>query len=384
MRIPVAHLPAARHGFAGCHVSSRRARATYVLATLLAGALSGQVAVAQSAAADDGSAGDASTFFVVPYPITEPAVGYGLLAGPVWMRAGPSAVGGPSKPQAFGAGALWTNGGSRGLFAFDHRAWDDGKWRTTAIGGRVDLHLHYPGLLPGANRSVGFTLRANGGSVQGERLLGEGPSSLIFKIFSGTAEATFNQPPPELSTEPRRIRIVGTSIAWSRDTRDDIFSPTRGQAMRAGVTAYPESLGSDFDAQRLSLSWMGYHPGLGAGVFGLRAEADFSFGSPPFYLRPYISLRGVPALRYPGEKVASAEAEYRYPIGPSWSVLAFGGIGTARADIRGLTAKKTVSTIGVGFRVKMKKLFGLTLGIDVAQGPDGTYVYFQVGNPWTK
>jgi hypothetical protein len=32
----------------------------------------------------------------------------------------------------------------------------------------------------------------------------------------------------------------------------------------------------------------------------------------------------------------------------------------------------------------MKKLFGLTLGIDVAQGPDGSYVYFQVGNPWTK
>lgn len=384
MRIPAAHLPAARHGFAGCHVSSRRARAAYVLATLLAGALSGQVAIARSAATDSGSTGEGSKFFVVPYPITEPAVGNGLLAGPVWMRAGPTAVAGPSKPQAFGAGALWTNGGSRGLFAFDHRAWDDGKWRTTAIGGRIDLHLHYPGLLPGGDRSVGFTLHAKGGSVEGERLLGVGPSSFIFKIFSGTAEATFRDTPTELSIKPKRINIVGTTVAWSRDTRDDIFSPTRGQAMLVGITAYPESFGSDFDARRLNLSWMGYHPGPGAGVFGLRTQADFSFGSPPFYLRPYISLRGVPALRYPGEQVASAEAEYRYPFGPRWSVLAFGGLGTARADIHGLTARKTVSTIGVGFRLKMKKLFGLTLGIDVAQGPDGSYVYFQVGNPWTK
>jgi hypothetical protein len=360
---------------------ARRWNRARAWAMLLVGMLGHALALAQSSAAD---ADKGSQFFVVPYPITEPAVGNGLLAGPVWMRAGPTGVAGPSKPQAFGAGALWTDEGSRGLFAFDHRAWDDGKWRTTAIGARVDLDLRYPGLLPGSDRSVGFTLHAKGGSVEGERLLGEGPASVIFKLFSGTAEATFREPPAELTIEPKRIRIVGTTLAWSRDTRDDIFSPSTGQAILVGATIYPESLGAGFDAQRVSFSWMGYHPGPGAGVFGLRTQADASFGRPPFYLRPYISLRGVPALRYPGEQVASAEAEYRYPIGPRWSVLAFGGIGAARADIRGFTGKKTVSTIGLGFRVKMKKLFGLTLGIDVAQGPDGSYVYFQVGNPWTK
>jgi hypothetical protein len=360
---------------------ARRWNRARAWAMLLVGMLGHALALAQSSAAD---ADKGSQFFVVPYPITEPAVGNGLLAGPVWMRAGPTGVAGPSKPQAFGAGALWTDEGSRGLFAFDHRAWDDGKWQTTAIGARVDLDLRYPGLLPGSDRSVGFTLHAKGGSVEGERLLGEGPASVIFKLFSGTAEATFREPPAELTIEPKRIRIVGTTLAWSRDTRDDIFSPSTGQAILVGATIYPESLGAGFDAQRVSFSWMGYHPGPGAGVFGLRTQADASFGRPPFYLRPYISLRGVPALRYPGEQVASAEAEYRYPIGPRWSVLAFGGIGAARADIRGFTGKKTVSTIGLGFRVKMKKLFGLTLGIDVAQGPDGSYVYFQVGNPWTK
>ena len=54
-----------------------------------------------------------SSFVFIPYPITEPAVGVGLLAGPVWMREGPEDDSGPKKPQAFGAGALWTDGGSR-------------------------------------------------------------------------------------------------------------------------------------------------------------------------------------------------------------------------------------------------------------------------------
>jgi hypothetical protein len=340
-----------------------------------------------TAAADsnDDAQGAGSRFLFVPYPITEPAVGTGLLAGPVWLRAGPPSATGPSKPQAYGVAALWTDEGSRGLFAFDHRAWGDGAWRTTAVVGWADLQLRYPGLLPGLNRSVGFDLRADGGSLEGERLLGNGPNSLSFRLFVGTASANFGASlPPELKIEPLKTKIASTTLTWSQDTRDDIFSPSTGHAISVGLTTYPEVLGSAFDAQLLSTKWMAYYPGPGIGVFGFRTQLDLSYGDPPFYLRPYISLRGIPALEYPGDQVASVEAEYRYPISARWDVLAFSGFGGARADVRGFSAEKNVSTIGVGVRVKMKKFFGLTLGLDVAQGPDGTYVYLQIGNPWTK
>ena len=52
-------------------------------------------------------------FIVVPYPIVDPALGNGLLVGPVWMRSGPPPAAGPAKPQAYGLGALWTDGGTR-------------------------------------------------------------------------------------------------------------------------------------------------------------------------------------------------------------------------------------------------------------------------------
>jgi hypothetical protein len=325
------------------------------------------------------------SFLFVPYPITEPAVGSGLLAGPVWMRDGPEGEAGPRKPQAFGAGALWTDGGSRGVIAFDHRAWSGGDWRTTVAAARVDLVLSYPGLSPRFDASRGFTLRTRGAGIEGEKRLGGGPGSLRLRVFSATAEVTFAQSPPiELAGDRRRATIAGFGLGWSHDTRDSVFSPSQGQAVSIGLTAYPEALGASFDAQSLGIDWIVYRSGPGKGALGIRSQLDLGFGDPPFYLRPYVSLRGVSALRYPGEQVASVETEYRWPVNARWDLLAFGGIGSARADIRGITATKTVSAAGAGIRFKVRKLFGLTFGLDFAHGPDGAVTYIQIGNAWSK
>lgn len=324
-------------------------------------------------------------FIFVPYPITEPAVGNGLLAGPVWMRDGPSEAAGPSKPQAYGFGALWTDGGSRGVIAFDHRAWAGGRWRTTFIAARADIELSYSGLDLQEDLSRGFTLGAEGAMVEAERRLGRGFNSLSFRLFSATTTVDFDASiPPELSAQPREAHITGLGLAWSRDTRDDIFTPSSGYSVSARITAYPEFLGSSFDAQTLSLKWTSYRPAFGHGVLGFQTGLELSYGEPPFYLRPYVSLRGVAAMRYSGEQVASFEAEYRLPVNSRWDLLAFGGVGTARTDFRHVTSDKTVTTAGIGVRFKVNKLFGLTFGLDVAQGPDGSVGYVQIGNAWSR
>lgn len=326
-----------------------------------------------------------SSFLFIPYPITEPAIGNGLLAGPVWMREGPEGESGPKKPQAFGAGALWTDGGSRGVIAFDHRAWAEGAWRTTVVAARIDLDLTYSGLSPKQDESFGFTLHTKGGGMQGDKLLSEGPNSLNLRVLSATAEAQFDASlPPELAGEAKKATIRGIGIGWSRDTRDSVFTPSSGNALSASVTTYPEALGASFDAQAVSLKWITYQSGLGSGTLGFKSQLDFSLGNPPFYLRPYISLRGVPALRYPGEQVGSVETEYRLPINSRWDLLAFGGVGQARANIRGITGTKSVSAGGVGIRFKVQKLFGLTFGLDFAQGPQGEATYIQIGNAWSR
>lgn len=328
---------------------------------------------------------DSSSFLFVPYPITEPAIGSGLLAGPVWMRDGPEGEAGPNKPQAFGAGVLWTDGGSRGVVAFDHRAWSGGDWRTTVAAADIDLVLSYPGLSPRMDRSLDFTLQARGAGIEGEKRLDGGPSSLSVRVFSAKAEVSFEEPlPVELAGDRSHATIAGLAIGWSRDTRDSVFTPSTGQVFSARLTAYPEAMGASFDAQSLAFDWIAYRSGPGKGALGIRSQLDLGFGDPPFYLRPYVSLRGVAALRYPGEQVGSVEAEYRWPVNARWDLLAFGGIGSARADIRGITATKTVSAAGAGVRFKVRKLFGLTFGLDFAHGPEGTVTYIQIGNAWSK
>ena len=136
----------------------------------------------------------------------------------------------------------------------------------------------------------------------------------------------------------------------------------------------------------LVLMWLMLNDTLsfGQGVLGLRAKGNASFGNPPFYLRPFVSFRGVAALRYPGETVASFEAEYRHPLRGPWHALVFAGSGQARSDFRGIDVNNTVSAGGVGVRYKAAKLFGLTLGVDAAHGPDGLVTYIQIGNAWTN
>lgn len=53
------------------------------------------------------------------------------------------------------------------------------------------------------------------------------------------------------------------------------------------------------------------HPRL---YLGLRGDGAASFGNVPFYLRPFISLRGAPIMRYQGEEIAQIEAELRWQI----------------------------------------------------------------------
>jgi hemolysin activation/secretion protein len=96
-----------------------------------------------------------------------------------------------------------------------------------------------------------------------------------------------------------------------------------------------------------------------------------------------VQLRGVPALRYQGEDALSFEAELRWNFVPRWALVGFGGVGQAVEDIDDFGGESyLVSAGGVGVRYMIARAFGLHVGLDVAQGPEDTAVYIQVGSAW--
>ena len=67
-------------------------------------------------------------------------------------------------------------------------------------------------------------------------------------------------------------------------------------------------------------------------TLGARGNYAWSSEGTPFFLRPFVQLRGVPAMRYQGDQAASVEVEPRWQFHDRWSVVGFGGAGTARTS----------------------------------------------------
>jgi len=119
-------------------------------------------------------------------------------------------------------------------------------------------------------------------------------------------------------------------------------------------------------------------------TLGFRGEAAGSFGNAPFYLRPFISLRGAPIMRYQGEETAQIETELRWQFWKRFSLVGFVGGGAAWNDFARFEGSQIIVTGGTGFRYEIARKFVIHMGMDVAFGPDNTAVYIQVGSAWAR
>jgi hypothetical protein len=145
-----------------------------------------------------------------------------------------------------------------------------------------------------------------------------------------------------------------------------------------------ESLGATEEFERFQQVVMGWLP-LGEQVtLGLRGDYQWSSDGTPFFLRPYIKLRGVQAMRYQGDEMASAEIEARWQMRERWSLVGAVGYGEAHTDRDLYSASRDVVSGAVGFRYLLARVFGLHAGLDVGFSEGTTAVYIQVGNAWFR
>ena len=168
------------------------------------------------------------------------------------------------------------------------------------------------------------------------------------------------------------------------DTRDNIFTPTRGIYAESSWLASREALGASVDFERFDQLLIGWHPLSQEVTLGAFGNYAWSSPSTPFFLRPFVQLRGVPAVRYQGDQAASVEVEARWQFSGRWSVVVFGGAGTTRTTRDTFSATQNVGSGGFGFRYELARKFGLHAGIDVAHSPGTTAIYSTVGNAWFR
>jgi hypothetical protein len=329
-------------------------------------------------------------FLPIAMPITEPAVGYGAAGGVAFLSQSlGNAAKGLGRPNITFVGGMGTANGSWGAFAADSRYWADDKVQTLAGFVHASVNLDFHGIGRDSeleDHPIRYTLEPTAGAAVGKYRLGDSHVWVGIGYAFAHTKVTVDAPdelpgfPDEESTSNTAALLP--SVVF--DNRDTIFTPTRGTYVEGSVNVGGKWLGGDNNFERVGLTVLQYLPLPHDFYFGLRAEADAAFGDAPFYLLPYIGLRGVPIMRYQGEEVIALEAELRWQFYKRFSLVAFGGAGNAWNDFEKLDNSQGVGAGGGGFRYELARKYGIHMGVDVAFSPDTTAFYIQVGSAWMR
>jgi hypothetical protein len=329
-------------------------------------------------------------FLPIPIIVTEPAVGYGGGMAGMFLRPREEAgAEGWARPDISAVGGLATQNGTWAGFAGDFSRWLDGRLRTLVGAGTGQANLDFYGLGPDLstlNQKVRYTLQFTGAVAQANwQLAPKSPWAIGIRYVYADVDPKLRDEPPLFPGLLNHVRVTvsAPTAIVEYDSRDNIFTPTRGIYAETSYLASREALGASDNFERFEQVLMGWHSATHDVTLGARANYAWASDNTPFFLRPYIKLRGVPAVRYQGDQAASLEVEARWQFYGRWSVVAFGGAGTTRTT-NGASATQNVGSGGIGFRYELARKFGLHAGIDVARSPGTTAVYFQVGNAWFR
>ncbi|HEX5091158.1 MAG TPA: glyceraldehyde-3-phosphate dehydrogenase, partial [Burkholderiales bacterium] len=328
-------------------------------------------------------------FLPVPILITEPAVGYGAGLGLLFFR---ESIGEMAKrgrrgsqvtpPDIYGVAAAGTDNGTRFGGAGALVTFLDDTWRYKGAVGRASVNLDFYGL-GGGNLKLGYNLDGWLSSQKLSRRLGDGDNWIAARWVYLDLTSSFDslQDPAVLPPHSTVRRSSGAGLSLEHDSRDNIFTPSRGWLGALEGLFYSPDIGSDETFQIYRAYGYAYLP-YERFVLGLRADDRAGRGDVPFYQLPYIDLRGVPAVRYQGENAGVVEVELRWNVTPRWALIGFGGAGRTWGERTDFANAQTITTVGAGFRYLVARRLGLYAGVDIAWGPEDTAFYIQVGSAW--
>ena len=342
------------------------------------------------------------SFIPIPIIITEPAVGYGLGAAvgyfhknkhhedaggekisPVLTAETTAEAGKRQKvpPTISGIAAAYTESGTYAI-GFAHSAsWKKDRMRYVgAIGYAHVVTTFYfndepfdftldTGLL---YQDLKFRIKKSDFWVGG-KLVYLGPDL----VFDDDLEDI-----PEIENRTQ-LNDFGLALQGEYDGRDNKMTPNRGQYVELVGWKHLEVLGGETDYWKIGLVADSFHEFANKKlVLGLHLDLDTAGGDAPIWAYPWITMRGIPALRYQNENTAVFSTELRWNIVGRWAAVGFVGVGATRGDVPVFEDESGIVAGGLGGRFLFRPQDSLWVGIDLAKGPEQYVVYVVAGHKW--
>lgn len=323
----------------------------------------------------------------VPIIITEPAIGYGGGLFVLMLKPNKSKQNKRLPPNISGVMGFGTQNKTWGAGIFHFHSFKEDRIRYTGLLMKPTINIKYYGS-EDTNpvklkmdswlvfQRVVFRLKESNFFI--------GPEYIYFHT-KNTIDGLLSRPVlPSLQVLDGKSNISMLGLVFNYDSRNTIFTPDKGYETGVSVRYNATFLGGDDEYWMLNPYFMTWLP-IGKKVFsGYRFDTQFALGDAPFYTKPYVSMRGVPAMRYQGEKTMVVETEWRGFVYHRWSLVGFVGTGKAFNKYSDFQDAKWIYSYGAGFRYELAKKYGLHAGTDFAWSNDDFGFYIVFGTYWRK
>jgi hypothetical protein len=326
-------------------------------------------------------------------PITEPAVGYGGGAALLYFHNRKKKYDTYVPPSVSGIAGLYTENKTWGAGAFHRHIFGENRVRTMTAVFKPDVRIDYYGNNNPILRDnpVGIQMDSWVVLQKAEVRLGDSKwyAGASYTFFN--TEVSFDTIPgrPIINEILKRLntnsRISAIRPGMAYDSRDNAFTPTLGLLGEVTVNIAAQWLGSSDNFSTLHTDLFSYLPISDRLGSAWRFQGSYLLGDAPFYAVPFISLRGIPAMRYQGNNTLVGETEWTYNVHGRGSVLGFTGVGNAFSDFGQFGDGDVAWNLGAGFRYKIARLLGVNMGMDFAWGNGEEFAFYIVfGTSWLR
>jgi len=176
--------------------------------------------------------------------------------------------------------------------------------------------------------------------------------------------------------------LSGLGVIFSLDSRDNIYSPSRGNYFQVSSLFFNRLLASEYDFFKFKADLRHYLPLGKSQVLALQCVFQVVPGTTPFTSLSLLGgdslMRGYYTGRYRDKILLAGQAEYRLPLWWRFSLAGFAGLGGVADRIGCLSAAKFKYSYGFGFRFRLDRE-GTRLRLDFGFGKGTWGLYFTAG-----
>lgn len=337
-----------------------------------------------------------SGFILIPSIITEPAIGgFGGALAPVFIKDRPpiidsvngKAVVKPIAPDITGMAGFATVNGTWGLVGGRSGTFIKSRIKYLLLGGYASVNISfYRQISDLGEKEFRFTIQTIPVLSRAMKRIGRSNWYAGFQYLFLQSKVESRQENLPDFVEPLEINSLVSQLGAiiEYDGRDNVFTPDKGIKFHLDAGRSDNIFGSDYDFWRINYFSYFYYPLRHNLIGGLRIDGQQVIDDAPFYLLPFVDLRGVAAARYQGNADILTEAELRWDFVRRWSVVFYGGAGKAFDNWNKFNEAQWAYNFGSGFRYLVARKFKLRMGLDIARGPDTWAYYIVFGSGWFK